>query len=388
MTDRLKALADAGVSIWLDDLSRDRLETGNLAELIADKHVVGVTTNPSIFAAALADGERYDAQLRELAAGRGDVTDSLVEETVFALTTTDVRDACDLFTEEFGRSGGYDGRVSIEVSPDLAHDSGATLHMAKELWHTVDRPNCLIKIPATTEGMSAITASLAEGISVNVTLIFGLARYREVMEAYVSGLEQAAANGHDLASIHSVASFFVSRVDTEVDKRLDDIDEDVTSVRGRVGVANARLAFQAFESFFSGDRWDRLVEKGAHLQRPLWASTGVKNPDYRDTMYVDDLVVEGTVNTMPEKTMDAAADHGDIDGDQVHGHYSDAADVMKAMADLGISYDDVIATLEKEGVQKFVDSWHELLDTVRGQLEGALVDIKEQRATERAEGLA
>ena len=388
MNERLKALADAGVSIWLDDLSRERLETGNLAELITEKHVVGVTTNPSIFASALANGERYDAQLRELAVGHGDVTDSLVEETVFALTTTDVRAACDLFTEEFGRSGGYDGRVSIEVSPDLAHDTGGSVHLAKQLWHAVDRPNCLIKIPATTEGMPAITATLAEGISVNVTLIFGLARYREVMEAYVSGLEQAAANGHDLASIHSVASFFVSRVDTEVDKRLDDIDEDVTAVRGRVGVANARLAFQAFESFFSGDRWNRLAEKGAHLQRPLWASTGVKNPDYRDTMYIDDLVVDGTVNTMPEKTMEAAADHADIDGDQVHSHYSDAADVMKAMEGLGISYDDLIATLEKEGVEKFVASWNELLETVRGQLDVAMADVKQQRAADRAEGQA
>ena len=388
MNERLKALADAGVSIWLDDLSRERLETGNLAELITEKHVVGVTTNPSIFASALANGERYDAQLRELAVGHGDVTDSLVQETVYALTTTDVRDACDLFTEEFGRSGGYDGRVSIEVSPDLAHDTGGSVHLAKQLWHAVDRPNCLIKIPATTEGMPAITATLAEGISVNVTLIFGLARYREVMEAYVSGLEQAAANGHDLASIHSVASFFVSRVDTEVDKRLDDIDEDVTAVRGRVGVANARLAFQAFESFFSGDRWNRLAEKGAHLQRPLWASTGVKNPDYRDTMYIDDLVVDGTVNTMPEKTMEAAADHADIDGDQVHSHYSDAADVMKAMEGLGISYDDLIATLEKEGVEKFVASWNELLETVRGQLDVAMADVKQQRAADRAEGQA
>ena len=386
MTDRLKDLADAGVSIWLDDLSRERLETGNLAGLIEEQHVVGVTTNPSIFASALAKGERYDQQLREHAAGHGDVTDSLVDETVFALTTSDVQNACDLFTEEFGRSGGVDGRVSIEVSPALAHDTGGTLHMAKELWAAVDRPNCLIKIPATTEGMAAITGALAEGISVNVTLIFGLQRYRDVMEAYVSGLEQAAAAGHDLSGIHSVASFFVSRVDTEVDKRLDGIDEDVTAVRGRVGVANARLAFQAFEQFFSGGRWERLAGQGAHPQRPLWASTGVKNPDYRDTMYVDDLVVEGTVNTMPEKTMEAVAEHSDIDGDQVHGHYGDAADVMRAMESLGISYDDVIATLEREGVQKFVDSWDELVETVRGQLDTALADVREQRTAERAEG--
>jgi transaldolase len=383
MNDHLQKLSDAGVSIWLDDLSRERIETGNLAELVEKRSVVGVTTNPTIFAAALAEGERYDAQLRELARGRGDVTDTLVDETVFALTTKDVRDACDLLMPVFGRTGGKDGRVSIEVSPDLAHDTGATLHMAKELWAAVDRPNCLIKIPATTEGLPAITAALGEGISVNVTLIFGLDSYRDVMDAYVAGLEQAQANGHDLAGIHSVASFFVSRVDTEIDKRLDEIDEDVTDVRGKAGVANARLAHQAFEEFFTGERWERLAAAGAHLQRPLWASTGVKNPDYRDTMYVDDLVVEGTVNTMPEKTLEAVADHGNIQGDQVTGNYRDARQVMDRLAHLGISYDDVISTLEKEGVEKFVASWHELLDTVRGQLEQALDD---EKAGGRAEG--
>jgi len=385
MSDNLKALADAGVSIWLDDLSRERIETGNLTDLIKDRSVTGVTTNPSIFAAALAEGERYDDQLRSVARGHALVTDSLVDEAVFTLTTTDVRDACELLTETYGTSGGADGRVSIEVSPDLAHDTGATIHSARKLWAEVDRPNCLIKIPATTAGMPAITAALAEGISVNVTLIFGLARYRDVMEAYVSGLEQAAAHGRDLATIHSVASFFVSRVDTEVDKRLDGIDEDVTAVRGKAGVANARLAFQAFEEFFSGPRWDALAERGAHLQRPLWASTGVKNPDYRDTMYVDDLVVAGTVNTMPEKTLDAVADHGDIQGDQVHPHYADARRVMDRLAALGISYDDVISTLEEEGVEKFVVSWHELLDTVRGQLEAALAEqspIEEEEESE------
>ncbi len=385
MNDRLQALSDAGVSIWLDDLSGERIETGNLTDLIKDRNVVGVTTNPSIFASALAEGERYDDQLRRVAEGHVEVTDSLVDEAVFTLTTTDVRDACDLLTETYGASGGADGRVSIEVSPDLAFDTGATVHSAKQLWAAVDRPNCLIKIPATTEGMPAITAALAEGISVNVTLIFGLDRYRQVMEAYVSGLEQAAANGHDLATIRSVASFFVSRVDTEVDKRLDEIDEDVTDVRGKAGVANARLAFQACEEFFSGPRWDALVEKGAHLQRPLWASTGVKNPDYRDTMYVDDLVVAGTVNTMPEKTLEAVADHGDIQGDQVHPHYADARRVMDRLRDLGISYDDVIATLEKEGVDKFVDSWHELTETVRGQLDAAISDTSPQPADEEEE---
>lgn len=372
MSDNLKALSDVGVSIWLDDLSRERLETGNLEELKRDKHVVGVTTNPTIFAAALAEGERYDDQVRELAEGRGDVTDTLVEETVFALTTTDVRNACDLFTDVYEATDGVDGRVSIEVSPDLAHDTGGTLHMAKELWAAVDRPNCLIKIPATTEGLPAITGALAEGISVNVTLIFGLDRYREVMEAYVAGLEQADANGKDLRTIHSVASFFVSRVDTEIDKRLDETDADVTEVRGKAGVANARLAYQAFEEFFTGERWERLADKGARVQRPLWASTGVKNEDYRDTMYVDDLAVAGTVNTMPEKTLDAVADHSDIDGDQVTGNYRDASAVMRKLEDLGISYDDVISTLEKEGVEKFIKSWHELLDTVRAQLQQTL----------------
>ena len=372
MTDRLQALADAGVSIWLDDLSRELIETGRLTELVEKRSVVGVTTNPTIFAAALAEGERYDEQVREHAEGHVEVTDTLVDETVFALTTTDVRSACDLLMDTFGNTDGIDGRVSIEVAPDLAHDTGATVHMAKELWRAVDRPNCLIKIPATPEGLPAITAALAEGISVNVTLIFGLDRYREVMEAYVAGLEQASANGHDLHKIHSVASFFVSRVDTEIDKRLDEIDEDVTAVRGRAGVANARLAFQAFEQFFAGPRWDDLVARGARLQRPLWASTGVKNPDYRDTMYVDDLVVAGTVNTMPGKTLDAVADHADIQGDQVRGSYREAAEVMSGLDKLGVSYDDVIATLEKEGVQKFVTSWQELLDTVRGQLQQAI----------------
>lgn len=385
MADHLKELSDIGVSIWLDDLSRERLETGNLAEMIEERHVVGVTTNPTIFAAALAEGERYDEQVRELAAGRGDVTDSLVDEAVFALTTSDVREACDLFTETFGATDGVDGRVSIEVSPVAAHDTGMTISQAKDLWAAVDRPNCLIKIPATTEGLPAITAALADGISVNVTLIFGLDRYRDVMEAYVAGLEQALANGKDLRTIHSVASFFVSRVDSEVDKRLDEIDEDVTSVRGKAGVANARLAYQAYEAFFSGERWVRLAEQGGRVQRPLWASTGVKNPDYRDTMYVDDLAVAGTVNTMPEKTLNAVAEHSDIDGDQVRGNYRDAAQVMKDLESLGVSYDDVIATLEKEGVEKFVTSWNELLDTVRGQLEQALVDVKDERIRERGE---
>jgi transaldolase len=367
MSDRMKALADAGVSIWLDDLSRERIETGNLAELMESRSVVGVTTNPSIFAAALADGERYDDQVGELAASGADI-----KATVFALTTTDVRQACDIFEPAYDASDGVDGRVSIEVAPDLAFDTDATMASARELWAEVDRPNLLIKIPATTEGAPAITDVLGEGISVNVTLIFGLERYAGVMEAYVAGLEKARDNGHDLSEIHSVASFFVSRVDSEIDKRLEKIGTDeALALRGKAGVANAVLAYRDFEKFFSGDRWEALAAAGANLQRPLWASTGVKNPDYRDTMYVTDLVAPGTVNTMPEKTLEAFADHGEVEGDRVTTTYDEAQSVMNQLAAVGVDYDDVIATLEKEGVDKFVASWNELLDTVRGQLEAA-----------------
>jgi transaldolase len=367
MSDRMKALADAGVSIWLDDLSRERIETGNLAELMKTRSVVGVTTNPSIFASALADGERYDAQLRELAAEGADVN-----AVVFALTTTDVRHGCDILRPAYDASGGVDGRVSIEVAPDLAFDTDKTAASARELWKEVDRDNCLIKIPATTEGAPAITTALSDGISVNVTLIFGLERYRGVMEAYVTGLEQAKEAGHDLSGIHSVASFFVSRVDTEIDKRLEAIGSDeALALRGKAGVANAVLAYRDFEQFFSGERWAALEAAGANKQRPLWASTGVKNPDYRDTMYITDLVAPGTVNTMPEKTMEAFADHGEVEGDRVTTSYDDAQSVMDQLAAVGIDYDDVIAALEKEGVDKFSASWTELLETVQGQLDKA-----------------
>lgn len=365
MTDRLKDLSDAGVSIWLDDLSRERIETGNLQSLVDDDHVVGVTTNPSIFAAALADGERYDAQVRELAAQGADV-----DRTVFALTTTDVRDACDVLKPVYDATNGVDGRVSIEVSPLMAHDAEATFASAQELWAEVGRDNLFIKIPATTEGGEAISQTLGQGISVNVTLIFGLDRYREVMEAYVLGLEKAQANGHDLAGIQSVASFFVSRVDSEIDNRLEKSGAD-TDLKGKAAVANARLAFQAYEEFFTGERWEALEAAGARKQRPLWASTGVKNPDYSDTLYVTDLVVENTVNTMPEKTLQAVKDHGVVTGDQVRPHYADAQQVMDDLAAAGIDYDDVIATLEREGVEKFEDAWNDLLGTVKANLEGA-----------------
>jgi transaldolase len=365
MSERLQQLSDAGVSIWLDDLSRERIETGNLADLIKQSNVVGVTTNPSIFQAALSNGERYDAQVRELAGQGADV-----DTTVMELTTDDVRNACDVLRPVFDRTNGVDGRVSIEVAPDLANDTEATVAQAKQLWAKVDRPNLLIKIPGTEAGWPAITEVIGAGISVNVTLIFGLEQYRQVMAAYVAGLELARDNGHDLSAIHSVASFFVSRVDSEIDNRLDASGAD-TALKGRAGVANARLAFQAFEEFFTGDRWASLAADGANLQRPLWASTGVKNPDYRDTMYVDDLVVEDTVNTMPEKTLESVADHGDIRGDQVRPHYAGAAALMAELAAAGVDYDDVIKVLIEEGVDKFVVAWNELLAAVQSSLDAA-----------------
>jgi transaldolase len=365
MSERLTALADAGVSIWLDDLSRERIETGNLADLVKESSVVGVTTNPTIFAGALADGERYDDQVKQLVdAGAS------VDEAIFELTTTDVRNACDVLKPTYDATGGVDGRVSIEVAPGLAFDTDATIAAAKKLWEAVDRPNLFIKIPATTEGAPAITAVLAEGISVNVTLIFGLQRYDAVMDAYLAGLEQAKEAGRDLSRIHSVASFFVSRVDTEIDKRLDDAGAD-PALKGKAAVANARLAFEAYVEKFGGERFAALKADGANTQRPLWASTGVKNPEYSDTLYVTDLVVANTVNTMPEKTLQAFADHGEVNGDQVTTRYDDARQVMAALKDAGIDYDDVIATLEQEGVDKFVKSWDELVETVRGQMDAA-----------------
>ena len=364
---RLVALSDAGVSIWLDDLSRQRLDSNNLVELIRESHVVGVTTNPTIFANALSHGDAYNAQMNELAARGASVADAVREATV-----ADVRRACDVFRETWEATLGKDGRVSLEVDPDLAHDAVATSAQALDLWKSVDRPNLMVKIPATGEGLPAITNAIGEGVSVNVTLIFSIDRYRAVLDAYQAGLEQAAANGHDLGSIRSVASFFVSRVDSEIDPRLEKIGTDeALALRGKAAVANARLAYAAFREVVAADRWQALAAKGAHVQRPLWASTGVKNKAYPDTLYVADLVVADTVNTMPEATLKAFADHGEVEGDQVTGFADDARRVFDALREAGVDVDDVFKVLEREGVEKFVASWDELGETVRQQLEAA-----------------
>ncbi|MET7964930.1 transaldolase [Micromonospora zamorensis] len=367
MTDKLKELTAAGVAVWLDDLSRVRLSSGGLDQLRREKHVAGVTTNPTIFAKALSDADEYNWQLRDLAT-RG----IEVEESVRMLTTYDVRWACDVMRPSYDGSEGVDGRVSIEVDPRVAHDSDRTVAEAKALWWLVDRPNLFIKIPATEEGLSAITDTLAEGISVNVTLIFGLDRYSAVMEAFLAGLEQAKANGHDLSTIGSVASFFVSRVDAEVDKRLEKIgSEQAKSLRGKAAVANAQLAYERYTKVFASDRWKALADAGAHPQRPLWASTSTKNPDYRDVIYVEELIAPGTVNTMPESVIHAYADHGETRGDTITGSYDAARKVFADLESVGVDMDDVIATLEREGVEKFEASWQELLEGVRKSLEAA-----------------
>lgn len=363
-TDHLEELSEAGVSIWLDDLNRPMIKDGDLQKLLDDQHVVGVTTNPTIFASALSEGESYNDQVKDLANEGADV-----EEAVFAITTQDVRDACDVLRPIYDRTGGVDGRVSIEVDPRMAADTDATVEMAQRLWTEIERPNVLIKIPATVEGLPAISQTLAKGISVNVTLVFSLDRYRGVMNAFLTGVEQAREQGIDLSTIHSVASFFVSRVDSEIDKRLEEIGTDeARDLMGKAGIANARLAYQAFEEVFSTPRWQNLADDGGHPQRPLWASTGVKSDDYPDTMYVTELVAPQTVNTMPGGTLEAAADHGEITGDTVTGNYDSAQQVLDALARIGISYEDVVKVLEDEGVDKFAKSWSELLDTVQGEL--------------------
>ena len=350
--------------MWLDDISRDRLRTGNLQALIDDLHVVGVTSNPTIFAKSLSAGSAYDDQIEDLKVrGVG------VDEASRAITTFDIRWACDVFRPVYERTGGLDGRVSLEVDPRLAGDTAKTIAEARALWWMVNRPNLLIKIPATPAGLPAITQCLSEGISVNVTLIFALERYGQVIDAFMAGLEGAAAAGHDLSSLRSVASFFVSRVDTEVDARLDKLGTpEAHALRGKAALANARLAYELFEQRFATERWAALRAAGANLQRPLWASTSVKDPSFGDTMYVVELVVADTVNTMPEATIRATADHGKLLGDTVHGTYDASRQVFADLEELGIGYDDVVQVLENEGVAKFEASWNELLDTIRTKM--------------------
>ncbi|MDN2496594.1 transaldolase [Nocardia nova] len=356
MSDPLSALTEAGVSIWLDDLSRERLIGGSLARLVRDQHVSGVTTNPTIFAKAITGSDHYTEQIRGLAVRRVDVDTALRE-----LTTFDVRWACDVLRPVYDATDGVDGRVSIEVDPRLAHDTDRTIAEAHALWWLVDRPNLFVKIPAAKQGLPAITACLAAGIDINVTLLFSLPRYRQVIDAYLDGLEQADANGHDISRIHSVASLFVSRMDTEVDRRLDKLGTArAADLRGAAAIANARLAYQLYEQCLAGDRWVRLADAGARPQRPLWASTGVKDPRYDDTRYVTDLVAPGVVNTMPEATLHAVAEHARLPRDSIHGTYPQARQILDELTALGIDYDDVVTTLEEDGVAKFDASWDHL----------------------------
>jgi transaldolase len=360
----LGELTAAGVSIWLDDISRERLRTGNLAELIRDWAVSGVTSNPTIFASAVAHGDAYDKQLADLA-----IRGVKVEEAARSIATYDIRWGCDVFRPVYDITDGVDGRVSIEVDPRIAKDTAKTIAEARALWWLVDRPNLFIKIPATLEGLPAITAALAEGISVNVTLIFSLERYGQVIDAFMAGLEQALAAGRDISALASVASFFVSRVDTEVDSRLDKIGTpEAAALRGKAAIANARLAYELYEERISTPRWQALRGAGAKVQRPLWASTSTKDPAFEDTMYVVELVAPDTVNTMPEATLRATADHAKLRGDTIRGTYDESRKIFAELEKLGISYDDVVRVLEDEGVQKFAASWNEFLGTIESNM--------------------
>jgi transaldolase len=364
---QLGQLSEAGVAVWLDDISRERLRTGNLADLIKYFHVIGVTSNPTIFAAALSKGDAYTEQVADLA-----VRGVNIDEAARSITTYDIRWAADVLRPMYDMTDGQDGRVSIEVDPRIARETAKTIAEARALWWSVDRPNMYIKIPATKEGLPAITAALADGISVNVTLIFSLKRYGEVIDAFMAGLEGAAKAGRDLKTIASVASFFVSRVDTEIDARLDKIGTpQAQALRGQAAVANARLAYELFEQRSATDRWKSLAAAGARPQRPLWASTSTKNPEYRDTMYVTDLVAPGVVNTMPEPTLHDVADHGDVRGNTIAGTYDQARALFQQLAAVGVDYDDVVQVLEDEGVDKFGVSWNQLLETVKKEMAGS-----------------
>ncbi|MBV7295416.1 transaldolase [Corynebacterium sp. TAE3-ERU12] len=364
----LTQLAQTGTSTWLDDLSRGRLQSGNLTELMTERDVVGVTTNPAIFHTAMTVGDAYNTQLDQLADAGADAA-----EAVFTMAIEDVRNACDVLEPVYEETNGEDGRVSIEVDPRYAADYEQTIAQARELWSRVGKPNAMIKIPATDESLPAISDALAEGIAVNVTLIFSLQRYQQVVDAYIDGISRAKQAGLDISQIYSVASFFVSRVDSEVDGRLEAIGTDeALKLRGAAGVANARLAYDHFENTFtnSNERWAELAAAGANVQRPLWASTGVKNPDYPATMYVTGLAGPHTVNTMPEATLEATA-AADIDQvpDTLSGTGAAAKQTMAQIAAVGVDIDDVFTLLEKQGVDKFVASWNELLDAIGGQLD-------------------
>jgi transaldolase len=351
-------IAAAGTSIWLDDLSRAKITSSDAHALparIKNSGVVGVTTNPSIFSAAISGAAEYAADIATL-------KNASVDEVVKKLTTDDVRQACDLFTAVYSSSKGVDGRVSIEVDPRLARDTEGTISAGKELWAIIDRPNLMIKVPATLEGLPAITALIAAGISVNVTLIFSVKRYGQVIEAYMKGIEQC----EDPSTVHSVASFFISRIDSSVDALLKkNGSPEATALLGEAAIANAHLAYQLFEEKFASDRWSACAAKGAHKQRPLWASTGVKDPTYADTRYVIELIAPNTVNTMPQSTLDAVIDHGVVRGNTISAHYAEAVEVLKALSAIGISLDEVTTELEIDGVKKFAQAWEELLENVK-----------------------
>jgi transaldolase len=381
MGKALTDLAAAGVAVWLDDLSRTRLHSGSLAASVEKGELVGITTNPTIFAKAIGSGSGYDDQVRDLAL-RG----TAIGETLRLLTAWDVRAACDVLRPVYERSAKRDGRVSIEVDPRIAHDSARTAAEARGLWWLVDRPNLFIKIPATLEGLPAITESLAAGISVNVTLIFSVERYKAVLDAFLSGLEQRAAAGGSLEGIESVASFFVSRVDTEVDKRLDKLGSaEAKRLRGEAAVANSRLAYEVYERMLGSARWHALAAKGAKAQRLLWASTGVKDKAYPDTKYVIELVARDTVNTMPEATLQAVADHGVVRGDTIRDSYAAAHATVADLAKIGIDLAEVADLLERQGVESFEKSWEELIASVTEQVEKAGASVMPAGAVKPAQ---
>jgi transaldolase len=357
---RLQKLAERGQSIWIDNLSRQLVHGGGLQKLIEESFVTGVTSNPTIFQKAISQSEDYDEQLRALL----ETTDD-PREIFFRLAEDDVRDACDVLLPVWERTSGIDGYVSIEVDPWLAYDTEGTFDQAIELHAAIDRPNLHVKIPATMAGLPAIEDCIARGKSINITLIFSLDRYRAVVEAYLRGLERLVAGGGDPSKVASVASFFVSRVDTEADKRLDELGNK--TLQGKLAIANAKLAYRHFEEAFSGPRWDFLAGKGASRQRPLWASTSTKNPTYRDVLYVEELIGPDTVDTMPPETVEAFADHGEVRGDTVRDGVDEAERLLEELSAVGVDYDDVVETLEDEAVRKFTDSFDELLDGIRAK---------------------